>query len=105
MTTDTTCNTHVRIAKKFVGTVDILLSHRRAGKVNATSKVRDASWYRPRVRNNYLLDDVAVIIGIEIGLKKAILQIHLVEYLSKSRIIVDSQCVGRGTGQSQHDEE
>ena len=55
--------------------------------------------------NKPLLDDVVVVIGIEIGLEKAILQIHLIEYLPQAWIIVDLQSVDGGAGQNQQGEQ
>ena len=75
---------YVGIAKKLVGTVDILFSERRAGEINATSEVRHFSWPQALVKKKSLLDDVVVIIGNEIGLKTAIVQIHLIEYLPEA---------------------
>jgi hypothetical protein len=55
--------------------------------------------------NISLRDDVAVIITIKVGLKNAILQIHLIEYLPKARIVVNFQSIERRTEQKQQDEQ
>ena len=96
---------YVGIAKKFVGTVDILFSERRAGEINATSIVRHFSWPQALGKKKSLLDDVVVITGNEIGLKTTIAQIHLIEYLSEAWIVIDLHSVDRETGQKHHDKE
>jgi len=55
--------------------------------------------------NISLRDDVAVIITIEVGLKNAVLQSHLIEYLPKARIVVNFQSIERRTEQKQQDEQ
>jgi hypothetical protein len=57
------------------------------------------------VTNISLLDDVAVIITIEVGLKNTVLQIHLIEYLPKARVVVNFQSIERRIEQKYQDEQ
>ena len=87
---------HVRVANEFVGIVEILLGERRTGKINTASKnCSPSSNIVPNA--SFLLDDIVVVAGIEVRPKQAVVHIHLVEYLSDTRVVVDLQSVDRKT--------